>query len=112
GPASLALPAGVPAARLGGMPRESVDAPDDLPEEVLRQASDRLKRQTALTTMAVGRRVWTSPGPMLTGGGHAPGSGQRTAFRCRPRPCRWPAGTFACSWSTSSVSPVSDVEPC
>src|SRR5262249_59354147 len=39
---------------------------------------------------------------MLTGGGHAPGSGQRTAFRCRPRPCRWPAEAFACSWSTSS----------
>src|SRR5262245_65934731 len=88
------------------MPRESLDAPDDLPEEVLRQASDRLKRQPALTTMAVGRRVWASPGPMLTGGGHAPGSGQRTAFRCRPRPYRWSAGTFACSWSTSSASPV------
>ena len=26
---------------------------NDLPEEVLRQASDRLKRQAALTTMAV-----------------------------------------------------------
>ena len=51
------------------MPRESLDAPDDLPEEVLRQASDqpeasdRMKRQTALTTMEVGRRVWAAPRP-------------------------------------------------
>src|SRR5262249_7574206 len=90
-PASLQLPSHflrVPSARLGRMPRESLDAPDDLPEEVLRQASDRHKRQTAFTTMEVRRKVWASPGPMLTGGGHAPRAGQRTAFRCPPRPRR------------------------
>lgn len=50
----------VPSARLGRMPRESLDAPDDLPEEVLRQASDQPEASDALTTMEVGRRVWAS----------------------------------------------------
>ena len=85
---------------------------NDLPEEVLRQASDRLKRQTALTTMAVGRRVWTSPvrcskeAVMLLGRV----SGQ--PFDALPRPCRWPAEAFVCSWSTSAAPAGRfDVEP-